>query len=131
MNFCSPTVALFLNYDYAYNVVMRRDAMLMGGFEQMVLLSVLHVGDDAYAVSVRRAIEARTGRRVTRGALYTSLERLEGKGYLRSRMGEPTPERGGRSRRYYRVTPAGVRALKVSKQTLVRLWQGLESVIGD
>ena len=79
-----------------------------GEFEQMVLLAVLRRSADAYAVPVRSEIEARTGRAVARGALYTALERLEAKGLVRPRAGDPLPERGGRARRYFTVTPRGM-----------------------
>ena len=103
---------------------------LLGGFEQVVLLSILHLPeDDAYGVPIRSEIEERTCRRVSRGALYTSLERLESKGYVSSRMGGATPERGGRAKRLYAVTAAGISALRLSKETLVGLWAGLESVL--
>ncbi len=101
-----------------------------GEFEQMVLLAALRIGTDAYAVPIRREIEERADRAVARGALYTSLERLEAKGYLASRMGDPTPKRGGRSRRYYQVTPAGVSAVRNAREAMDRLAQGLDSVIG-
>ncbi len=103
---------------------------MIGGFEQMVLLAALRLEDGAYAVTIREELEERAGRKVARGALYTVLERLESKGYLSSRMGDPTPERGGRSRRYYKVTTLGVNALKDSKDAIVGLWRGLESVLG-
>jgi DNA-binding PadR family transcriptional regulator len=97
-----------------------------GAFEQLVLLAVLRLGDAAYAVPIRAEIEARTGRAPTRGAVYVTLERLEEKGYLDSRLGEPLAERGGRARRYYRVRPSGVRALLDSWTALRRMWHGLE-----
>jgi DNA-binding PadR family transcriptional regulator len=97
-----------------------------GDFEQLVLLAVLRLGDAAYAVPIRAEIEARTGRAPTRGAVYVTLERLEEKGYLDSRLGEPVAERGGRPRRYYRVRPSGVRALEGAWLALRRMWQGLE-----
>jgi DNA-binding PadR family transcriptional regulator len=103
---------------------------MVGGLEQMVLLTVLHLEEGAYAVTIRRELGRRTGKRVSRGALYTVLERLESKGYLASHMGSPTPERGGRPKRFYRVTPSGLRNLKSSKDAMVRLWRGLESVLG-
>lgn len=103
---------------------------MIGGLEQMVLLATLRLEDGAYAVSIRREIEERSGKRVARGALYTVLERLVEKGYLTSRMGSPAPERGGRPKRFYKVSPTGVNALKGSKEAIVRLWQGLESVLG-
>ena len=93
--------------------------------EQIVLLAVLRLGDEAYAVPILEQIEEQTGRKIARGALYTALERLETKGCLRSRVGDPLPERGGRARRYFTVTPAAVRALKESRLALMRLWKGL------
>jgi PadR family transcriptional regulator, regulatory protein PadR len=99
----------------------------LGEFEQLVLLAVLQLRDRAYAIPLREEITARTGRSVARGALYTALDRLEVKGCLRSRMSEPLPERGGRSRRYYTVTARGLAALRGARQALLRMWQGLES----
>lgn len=101
----------------------------LGEFEQMVLLAILRLGDDAYAIPLREEIEARTGRQVARGALYTALERLETKKCVRSIMSEPLPERGGRSRRYYSVTPAGVAALRESRDAWLALWNGVESIL--
>jgi PadR family transcriptional regulator PadR len=101
----------------------------LGELEQIVLLAVLRLGDEAYAVPILEQIEAQTGRQIARGALYTALERLETKGCLRSRVGQPLPERGGRARRYFTVTPAAVRALKESRLALMRLWNGLESIL--
>jgi PadR family transcriptional regulator PadR len=101
----------------------------LGELEQIVLLAVLRLGDEAYAVPVLEQIEAQTGRKVARGAVYTALERLEAKGCLRSRVGEPLAERGGRARRYFTVTPAALRALKASRLALMRLWSGLESIL--
>lgn len=99
----------------------------LGEFEQVVLLAILRLGEEAYAIPVREEIEARTTRSVARGALYTALERLEAKGCLVSRMSEPLPERGGRSRRYYTVTPTGLAALRASRDAWLALWQGVES----
>lgn len=101
----------------------------LGELEQIVLLAVLRLGDAAYAVPILEQIEQQTGRKVARGALYTALDRLEAKGCLRSRVGDPLPERGGRARRYFTVTPAAVRALKQSRLALMRLWNGLESIL--
>ena len=100
----------------------------LGELEQIVLLAVLRLGDQAYAVPILEQIDAQTGRRVARGALYTALDRLEAKGCLRSRLGEPLAERGGRARRYFTVTASAVRALKQSRQALQRLWDGLEQL---
>jgi PadR family transcriptional regulator, regulatory protein PadR len=101
----------------------------LGELEQIVLLAVLRLGDEAYTAPILEQIEAQTGRKVARGAIYTALDRLESKGCLRSRVGEPLPERGGRARRYFTVTPPAVRALKESRLALMRLWKGLESIL--
>jgi PadR family transcriptional regulator len=99
----------------------------LGELEQIVLLAVLRLGDEAYATPILDEIEAQAGRRVARGALYTALDRLEQKGCLRSRVGEPRPERGGRARRYFTLTSSALRALKESRLALMRLWRGVES----
>src|SRR5215470_9518015 len=91
-----------------------RDAL--GEFEQLLLLAVVRLGDEAYGVTIRREIESRTGREVAIGALYTALDRLERKGFVRSAMSAPTAERGGRSRRHFRIKPAGAAALRQSRE---------------
>jgi len=101
----------------------RRDSL--GEFEQAVLLAIAHLGDAAYGVTVRGEIERRTRRPVAVGALYTALDRLERKGFVVSRMSDPTPERGGRSRRYFQLRAAGATALRQSRALLDRLWDGL------
>jgi DNA-binding PadR family transcriptional regulator len=101
---------------------------LSGDFEQLVLLAILRLEVDAYAVPIRREIERCGDRPVSRGALYTTLERLEAKGLLRSALGDSLPERGGRARRCYTVTAAGLEALRNARRTLERLWQGLEAL---
>ena len=107
------------------------DKQFLGEFEQMVLLAILRLGEAAYAVPIRDEIEQRASRSVARGALYTTLERLEAKGFLASRMSDPTPERGGRSRRYFKVTGEGMHSLRHSHAALHNLSEGLESVLGD
>jgi PadR family transcriptional regulator, regulatory protein PadR len=97
----------------------------LGEFEQCVLLAVIHLADRAYGVTIRQEIEGRTGREIAIGALYTSLSRLERKGYLRSRMSDSTPERGGRSKRFFKVTAGGAEALRQSHERLDRMWKGL------
>jgi DNA-binding PadR family transcriptional regulator len=101
----------------------------LGEFEQIVLLAVLRLGDNAYGVPIRREIERRTGRLLTVGALYSTLERLENTGYVTSYYGDPTPERGGRSRRYFKVKPLGLRVLRESRAELAAMWEGLESQV--
>ena len=97
----------------------------LGEFEQIVLLAVVRLAENAYGVPIRREIEKRAERKVSVGALYSTLDRLEAKGYLSSWFGEPTAERGGRSRRYFRVEPAGVEALAAAKEMLDRMWRGV------
>lgn len=101
----------------------------LGEFEYAVLLAILHLDQGAYAVPVRELIEDRTGRPVARGALYTALDRLEAKGCLRSRMGESTEERGGKARRYFTVTAAGLKAIKATHGALANLARGLETIL--
>jgi len=103
----------------------------LGEFEEVVLLSVLRLAGEAYSVAVREEIRVRAHRGVTRGALFTALDRLEEKGLLSSRMGEPLPERGGRARRFFRVTAQGLSALRASRRARMDLWQGLETVLGE
>jgi DNA-binding PadR family transcriptional regulator len=100
----------------------------LGEFEQIVLLAVLRLGREAYGMTIRREIEQRAGRPTSIGAVYATLERLEAKGYVTSVRGEPTPERGGRAKRYYQVELSGVQALQRSREALERMWQGLEPV---
>jgi DNA-binding PadR family transcriptional regulator len=88
----------------------------------MALLAVLRLGEDAYGVVIAREIEARAGRTVVLGALYAALERLERNGLLASTLGAPTPERGGRAKRFFRVTARGLRAVKDTQRALVALW---------
>jgi DNA-binding PadR family transcriptional regulator len=97
----------------------------LGEFEQSVLLAIAHLGEDAYGVAVRREIERRTQRTVAVGALYTALDRLERKGYVASRMSDPVPERGGRSKRYFRLKAAGATALRQARERINRMWDGL------
>lgn len=101
----------------------------LGEFEYAVLLAVLHLDEGAYAVPIRELIEQRTGRPVARGAMYTGLDRLESKGCLRSRMGDPSEERGGKARRYYSVTPAGLKAIRATHGALASMTRGLESIL--
>jgi PadR family transcriptional regulator PadR len=98
----------------------------LGEFEHIVLLAVLRLGDDAYGVPIRREITLRTRRELTVGSLYSTLDRLESKGLLKSRTGDSTPERGGRSKRYFRVTAAGLRMLRESRQVINAMWEGIE-----
>jgi PadR family transcriptional regulator, regulatory protein PadR len=98
---------------------------LLGSLEHIVLLAIVRLGDDAYGMTVRREIEARTGRNGSIGAIYATLERLHDKGYISSFTGEPTTERGGRSRRHFRVEAAGSEALRASQEAIDRMTAGI------
>jgi len=100
-----------------------------GEFEQIVLLAVLQLEDEAWPVAIREEIERRTGRGVARGALYTGLERLEAKGLLRSRSGPRRADRAGRPRRYFDVTPEGLDSLRSAQRALEQMRRGLESLL--
>jgi PadR family transcriptional regulator PadR len=97
----------------------------LGEFEQIVLLAILRLGDTAYGVSIREEIADRTDRDPAPGALYTTLDRLEAKGLVLSRYADPTPERGGRSKRFFTVTATGVKAVARAQQSYRRLLEGL------
>lgn len=101
----------------------------LGEFEQMVLLAVLQLKAEAFAVGILEELDRRVGRSVSRGALYKTLERLETKGFLAWGTEEGPPERGGHPRRLFAVTPRGIAALQEARQALTRLWEGLDSVL--
>jgi DNA-binding PadR family transcriptional regulator len=100
----------------------------LGEFEHIIVLALLRLEDRAYGVTVRQEIELRTKREVSIGAVYATLDRLETKGYVKSRHGEPTPERGGRSKRFFRVTAAGMAAVNRTQRTLHRMSEGLDLI---
>jgi DNA-binding PadR family transcriptional regulator len=97
----------------------------LGEFEQLVLLALIRLGDEAYGMAVRREIAVRADRDVSIGAVYATLDRLEGKGLVRSRLGAPTEERGGRARKCFTMTAAGGRALEQSQEALRQMLAGL------
>ena len=99
----------------------------LGEFEQSIMLAILHLEDGAYGVTIRREMERRLEREIVVGALYTTLERLERKGYVRSAMSAPTPERGGRAKRLFTIRAAGVSALRDSRERHDRMWHGLSA----
>jgi DNA-binding PadR family transcriptional regulator len=107
------------------------DISALGEFEQVVLLAVLRLDDEAYAVSILDEIVRCTGRPISRGSVYITLDRLETKGYLRSRLADPTPERGGRAKRYYVLRPRAIVALRESRRALAALWRGLGHILGE
>jgi DNA-binding PadR family transcriptional regulator len=108
-----------------------RAADPLGEFETLVLLAILRLGEDAYGMRIHLEIEDRAQRRCSLGALYTTLDRLEQKGYLSSRIGEATPERGGRAKKYFRIKAAGECALKNAYAATRRMAEGLEPQLGS
>jgi PadR family transcriptional regulator, regulatory protein PadR len=103
---------------------------VLGEFEHMVLLAILQLGDAAYAPSVATTLEESAGRSVSRGALYSSLSRLEDKGFLRWQLEAPGPDRGGHARRRFELTQSGLAAVRMYRAALLRLWTNLEGVLG-
>ena len=101
----------------------------LGEFEQLILLAILRLRDDAYGVTIREELATCAGRTVAPGAMYTALERLEIKGLITSRMSDPTPQRGGRAKRLVRVTAAGMKALTRAVGAYERLLDGLDLAI--
>ena len=102
-----------------------------GEFEQMVLLSVLRLEEGAYALAVLRELDREVGRRVSRGALYKTLDRMEAKGLVEWQKEEATPDRGSHPRRLFRVTADGIAVLRASRNALLRLWDGLDPILGE
>jgi PadR family transcriptional regulator PadR len=103
---------------------------ILSNFELMVMLAILRIGDDAYGVSISNEIEDTTGGEVLLGSVYDALTRLEEKGLITSALGEATPERGGRAKRHFRTTRKGVRLVRDTQQSLVKLWKGLPQLKG-
>jgi DNA-binding PadR family transcriptional regulator len=103
---------------------------LLTDFELMILLAVLRVADEAYGVTIAREIERTAGRQVVLGAVYAALDRLERNGWVSSKIGEPTAERGGRAKRFFSVTPQGLRAVKDTRRALVALWNDVPQLKG-
>jgi PadR family transcriptional regulator PadR len=100
----------------------------LGEFEHIIVLALLRLEDRAYGVTVRQEIESRTQREVSIGAVYATLERLQTKGYVRSHRGEPTPERGGRAKRFFRVTAKGLTAVNRTQRAIQNMSKGLDLI---
>ena len=109
---------------------MRKGAYL-GQFELMVLLVLMRLGDEAYGVTIADELEKQTGREVVIASVYATLERLQDRGLVSSSLGDATPERGGRAKRYFRVTGAGVREVRDARRSLISLWKGLPELKGE
>jgi len=91
----------------------------------MLLLAMIHLGEEAYGMPISRELERNRGRSVSIGSVYAALERLEAKGLIVSDLGDPTPQRGGKSKRYFRITKEGMRQVHETRQVLTRMWQAL------
>src|SRR4051794_38237179 len=102
-----------------------RSESVLTNFELMVMLAIIRLGEHAYGVPISEEIEKRGGREVAVGTMYAALDRLERKGFVSSDLGPPTSERGGRAKRYFRVTGRGLREVREVKTTLVNFWKGL------
>ena len=103
----------------------------LGELEQLVLLAVARLGDDAYGVTVRREIATRTRRDLSFGSVYATLNRLEAKQLVASHLGDPTPERGGKAKRYFRVTREGLRQVHDTRRVLKKMWRTLPELKGE
>lgn len=99
----------------------------LGGFQQLVMLAVLRLGDEAYGAVIQRELEETAGRCVSISTVYVTMERLERKGLIDSWLADPTPVRGGKSKRFYKLTKTGQVALRGSRDELGRMWEGLEA----
>jgi len=101
----------------------------LGDFEHLVLLAILRLGRDAYGIPILDEVSARSGREVSRASVYVALKRLEQKGLVTSRLGDSTPERGGRAKRFFKIKPSGLKALRESREMFLSLWQDYETVL--
>jgi PadR family transcriptional regulator PadR len=104
--------------------------VFLGDLELMVLLALVRLGDDAYGVPISNELLNLAGREVALGSVYAALDRLEQKEFVASTLGDSTPERGGRAKRYFRITPSGLRALKQTRTALIKLWTGIPQLEG-
>ena len=107
------------------------DRSYLGEFELMILLAILHLGDQAYGVPIARELERHRGREVSVGSVYAALERLETKGLIASSLGDPTPERGGKAKRYFRVNREGMRQVNETRRVLASLWKQVPQWKGE
>jgi PadR family transcriptional regulator PadR len=108
-----------------------KDQNYLGELELMILLAILRLENETYGVPLARELSAVRGREVSLGSVYASVDRLEIKGLVKSKLGESTPERGGRAKRYFSVTAEGLRAIQATRRVLTGLWKSLPSIKGD
>jgi len=102
----------------------------LGEFELMILLAVIRLDEEAYGVSISRELEQAAGRDVALGSVYAALERLEQKGLVTSLLGDPTPARGGRAKKFFRATSKGIKEAKSMQRALINLWSGIPQLQG-
>jgi DNA-binding PadR family transcriptional regulator len=103
----------------------------LGQFELMVLLALMRLGDDAYGVTIAEELEQQTGREVVIASVYATLERLQDRGLVSSRLGDASPERGGRAKCYFRISRAGLGEVRNARRSLISLWRGLPELEGS
>jgi len=108
-----------------------REHAYLGEFELMILLTIIRLGEQVYGVPLTRELSAIRGDDVAIGSVYAALDRLELKGLISSSLGEPSPERGGRAKRYFRVTDQGLRAVRETRKVLSKLWKSLPATGGE
>jgi PadR family transcriptional regulator, regulatory protein PadR len=103
----------------------------LGNFELMLLLALMRLGEGAYGVTIAKELEEQTGREVVIASVYATLDRLQERGLVTSSLGDPTPERGGRAKRYFRISGAGIREVRETRRSLMTLWKGLPELKGE
>jgi PadR family transcriptional regulator PadR len=103
----------------------------LGHFDLMLLLALLRLGEDAYGVTIAEELEQQTSREVVVASVYAALDRLQQRGLVASSLGDPTPERGGRAKRYFRITGAGIREVRDARRSLMNMWKGLPELKGE
>ena len=108
-----------------------RKGEYLGNFDLMLLLALMRLGDDAYGVTIARELEEQTGREVVVASVYATLDRLQERRLVTSRLGDATPERGGRAKRYFRISGAGLREVRDARRSLMNLWNGLPDLKGE
>lgn len=116
---------MLLLADFFASIEFMEGRSYLGEFELMLLLAVIHLGDSAYGVPISQEMEKSRGKAVSLGSVYAALERLEGKGMVESSLGDPTPERGGKAKRYFRITKEGLRHVHETRRVLTRMWKAL------
>jgi PadR family transcriptional regulator PadR len=127
-----PAKVKQLRQFYFFSIIeLMSERSYLGEFELMILLAVIHIGEEAYGVPISRELEAHRGRDVSVGSVYAALERLESKRLVSSSLGDPTPERGGKAKRFFRITKEGLRQVHETRRVLSKLWKILPELKGE